>query len=302
MRLTTGILGVCLLTWCLGFCDDVVAAEPQPEFFPRPTDAQLKYESELSASTQFSFADTPLDDVIGFIRDYHNIAILIDLVDLQNVGMDPEAPINLELNGISLRSGLKHLLEPLNLGYAIEREVMVIKTRETLSREFISRTYPVGDLVERSGTEDGFLSPETQGGELVEVLRTAIGKSAWDPETDAGIIYSPRSQALVIRQTREVQDEILEQLRHLRAALAVRELRELRDGVPQNTIPVPRLPLDEPTPIPSRRDDAPTSKPLQDPPDPMKDGNAVGPEDAFERLLDSPDPGSFFWASYRRQS
>jgi hypothetical protein len=308
MRLTTGVLRVCVLSCCWTAHGLSIAAEPQPEFFPRLTDAQLKYDSELSSLTQFSFAETPIEEAIGFVRDYHNIAVLIDTVDLRNQGIDPQAPaVSLELQKVTLRSALKHLLEPLSLGYAIEREVMVIKTRETLSHEFLTRTYPVGDLVERSWTPGGFEplpEPETEGDELVEVLRTAIGKSAWDPETDAGIIYAPRSQALVVRQTREVQDEILEQLRHLRAALAVRELRELRDGVPQNTIPAPKFPLDSPTPIPGLPQEAPAKKPSREPDalDPMKDGNAVGPDDAFERLLDSPDPGSFFWASYRRQS
>ncbi len=304
MHQTTAILGVGVLSWCLAACGLGMAAEPQPEFFPRPTGAQLEYESALSALTQFSFNETPFEEVIGFVRDYHNIAVLIDTVDLGNQGIDPQVPVNLELHKVSLRSALKIMLEPLELGYTIERDVMVIKTRATLSSEFLTRTYPVADLVETAGPLGELLPLDRQGEELVEVIRTAVGKSVWDPETDAGLIYSPRSRALVVRQTREVQDEILEQLRHLRAALAIRELRELRDGGPVNTIPAPKFPLDSPTPIPGLPQEAPATKPSRepDPLDPMKDGNAVGPDDAFERLLDNPDPGSFFWASYRRQS
>src|SRR5262249_44204837 len=53
----------------------------------------------------------------------------------------------LKLDGISLRSVLKLLLEPLQLTYIIEDEVMKITTATSAGAKLSTRVYYVGDLV-----------------------------------------------------------------------------------------------------------------------------------------------------------
>ena len=55
--------------------------------------------------------------------------------------------MNLVLSGITLRSGLKILLQDLQLTYVIEDEVMKITTVDLANERLSTRVYPVGDLV-----------------------------------------------------------------------------------------------------------------------------------------------------------
>jgi hypothetical protein len=58
-----------------------------------------------------------------------------------------DEPINRTLSGITLRSAMKIILEPLGLTYIIEDEVMKITTIIAADEKLSSRVYPVGDLV-----------------------------------------------------------------------------------------------------------------------------------------------------------
>jgi hypothetical protein len=93
------------------------------------------------------FIDTPLKDAMEFIADAHEITILIDEVALTEEGVNLDEPINRTLSGITLRSALKIILEPLGLTYVIEDEVMKITTIIAADDLLSTRVYPVGDLV-----------------------------------------------------------------------------------------------------------------------------------------------------------
>jgi hypothetical protein len=72
--------------------------------------------------------------------------------------------VNMSLSGISLRSALKIILEPLALTYVIQDEVMRITT-ETKAEELMStRVYPVADLVIPVTTPQGGGSGAMGGG------------------------------------------------------------------------------------------------------------------------------------------
>lgn len=103
--------------------------------------------SALSERTDLEFTDVPLSDVIEFLRDYHQIPIWIDQTALQDEGIDTSLPITISLSGISLRSGLRLLLEPQGLTYIIEDEVMKITTQALADEALSTRVYPVADLV-----------------------------------------------------------------------------------------------------------------------------------------------------------
>jgi len=101
----------------------------------------------LDDETEFEFVDLPLRDVVDYLKQQHNIQIILDDQALLDEGIQPDEPINMSLSGISLRSALKIILEPLALTYVIQDEVMRITT-ETKAQEMMStRVYPVADLV-----------------------------------------------------------------------------------------------------------------------------------------------------------
>lgn len=111
--------------------------------------AEEKIQSALidPQGVDISFIDTPLSDAMDFLADAHDITIIIDEVTLNEENVPPDTPIDLELSGITLRSALKIMLEPLGLTYIIEDEVMKITTIIAAEEKLTTRVYPVGDLV-----------------------------------------------------------------------------------------------------------------------------------------------------------
>ncbi len=72
------------------------------------------------------FIETPLQDVIDFLKDFHQIEIQIDQKSLDDVGIGTDTPITRNLKGITLRSALRLLLRDLDLTYLIRDEVLLI--------------------------------------------------------------------------------------------------------------------------------------------------------------------------------
>jgi hypothetical protein len=108
---------------------------------------EKKITAALKSPTQVDFIETPLQDVIDFLKDYHGIEIQIDTKALNDVGIDPTTPITKNLKGISLRSALKLMLRELELTYVVQDEVLLITTPEEAETRLSTKVYPVADLV-----------------------------------------------------------------------------------------------------------------------------------------------------------
>ena len=108
-----------------------------------PTEASIL--QALDEPYQAEFFDMPLTDVIDDIKVNKRIPIIIDPVVADQI--DTGQTINLSLSGVTLRSVLKMILQPLELTYIIEDEVMKVTTIEEADLKFFIYVYPVGDLV-----------------------------------------------------------------------------------------------------------------------------------------------------------
>lgn len=144
------------------FPDEPPVRYPPPEVWRALTERRKKWrsvdlrknspieqriEAALNERTEISFSDMPLKDAIDFLKDLHEIQIVMDSAALTDEGVDPSAPVSLELAGITLRSALRLLLEPLALTYVIRDEVMMITTEAKAGEALSTRVYPVADLV-----------------------------------------------------------------------------------------------------------------------------------------------------------
>lgn len=114
-----------------------------------PNKMEQKIRASLANPTEVSFAETALEDAIKYLGDYHRINLWIDRATLQDEGVSLETPVTLQLSGVSFRSTLKLLLEPHQLTYLIEDEVMKITTSTKAADRLTTRVDPVGDLVIR---------------------------------------------------------------------------------------------------------------------------------------------------------
>lgn len=109
--------------------------------------AEVKIRRALNEPTHLEFVETPLSDVVAYLKDLHGIEIQLDGQALEEVGISPETPVSRTLRGISLRSALKLMLAPLDLAYVIKNEVLLITTQEKVNTELTTKVYPVADLV-----------------------------------------------------------------------------------------------------------------------------------------------------------
>ena len=109
--------------------------------------AEAKILEALDDDTRLEFIETPLDQVVDFLKDQHGINIELDAGELDNVGIGTDVPITRNLKGITLRSALRLMLKDLELTYVIRDEVLLITTPEEAEAELVTKVYPVGDLV-----------------------------------------------------------------------------------------------------------------------------------------------------------
>lgn len=171
----------------------------------------------LERSTAMDFVDTPLSEVMAFLKDFHQIQIQFDQPALEETGVAIDTPVTRDLKGIELRSALRLLLEPLDLTYVVKNQVLLITSLDVASEMLERRAYPVADLVRKP---DG--SADYSG--LIRVITSTIKPDSWE-EAGGPARIVPYRGTLVIGQLEAVHDDIAKLLRMLRsdAAVAARE-------------------------------------------------------------------------------
>ena len=145
------------------FPDDPPVVYPDSEVWKRMTDRRVeKYSSmdlaqssqaekqlneALAKPTQISEVETPLPMVIDKLKDQHQIGIQLDTAALEEERLDPELPITLDVNGISLGAALRLMLTSNDMMFVIEDEVLKITTATRAEESQSTRVYPVADIV-----------------------------------------------------------------------------------------------------------------------------------------------------------
>ncbi|QDT25366.1 hypothetical protein [Gimesia panareensis] len=212
----------------------IASVVPQPTFYPILTEHEQRVEDELVKETTGNFPEIPLHEVITFFSELHNIPIQIQKKDLEEIGLSPDEPVDVNLKDISLKNALDFILEPLNLTYVVDHNMLLITSRQKAEQIFKTRVYPVGDLCSSS--------PEDYAVLEAVILNARVGR--WSPAVmeqqisgypapynkagsnslnlKGGTISGyPQSQSLVITQTYHAQkaiEKLLEDLRTARAA------------------------------------------------------------------------------------
>ena len=113
----------------------------------KPNSAEKKINEALKSPTVMEFVETPLEQVITFLKDYHKIEIQLDKKALEDGSVTTDTPITINIKNISLKSGLRLMLRNLNLTYMIRDEVLFITTQEEADARLVTKVYPVADLV-----------------------------------------------------------------------------------------------------------------------------------------------------------
>ncbi|MGH7138425.1 MAG: STN domain-containing protein, partial [Pirellulales bacterium] len=135
---------------------------PDPEVWQMLTERRKKYKSvdltqhgenesrilaALDEKTELEFTDQPLEDVIEYLAQAHEINIQLDQKALTDAGVGSDTPVTRNVKGITLRSALKLILSESDLTYIIRNEVLMITSKTEAESMLSTRVYPVADLV-----------------------------------------------------------------------------------------------------------------------------------------------------------
>ena len=82
----------------------------------------------LKSPTQIEFTETPLKDVLDYLKDLHHIEIQLDEKALREAGISESTEITHNVNGVPLHSGLRSILWPRGLDCFIHNEVLFVTT------------------------------------------------------------------------------------------------------------------------------------------------------------------------------
>ena len=154
--------------------------------------AEQKIETTLKSPTKLEFVDTPLTDVIDYLKDYHQIEIQLDKKALEEASIDPAVTVTENLNGVSLKSALRLMLGKVGLTYVIQNEVLLITTTQAAESRLRTTVYPVADLVGQYRDENGTVWSDYES--LMEMIKTTVQPNTWDEVGGTGLDRQVRNQ------------------------------------------------------------------------------------------------------------
>jgi hypothetical protein len=175
------------------------------------------------------FNNAKLDEVIAYFQEYSGLNFHLDPDARAKEGEDG-GRITLRLKDVTLKTALKLLLNPRDLGAVYRDGVIVIAPKAKLGSLTVTRVYDVRDLLFRLRDFAGprvelsvpggagaalagasFTLEEEPKGEITEefladLIKTNTGDRSWDDSTAATI--SQINGLLVISQSKPVHEEI----------------------------------------------------------------------------------------------
>ncbi|NQT39912.1 MAG: hypothetical protein HQ581_20635 [Planctomycetes bacterium] len=178
--------------------------------------------------------DEPLSEVIARLRREHKVQMVFDRREIEQVlGIVPEEIFvpACDFPGISLGAALELMLEPLELTWVIDKDVLLITTREKEENLMTTKVHDVGDLVMYRDGQGRILADYDS---LEEMITTNILQESWEEVGGPGTISHKRytnAETLVVRQTTRIHERIEKLLADIRA-IARKNLARGGDSLP----------------------------------------------------------------------
>lgn len=169
----------------------------------------------LDEKTFVEFLDEPLVKVIEYFRVRHRIEIQIDVRALKGVCLAIDVPVSRDLRNVKLRSALNLILGDLDLTWTIRDEVLWITTPEVAQEYVYARVYDVTDLTKLVDEAGNPVDPDFDS--WINLIYMSVQPDAWDTHPTIYPLEYRGARVLVIRQTREVHEEIARLLADLKA-------------------------------------------------------------------------------------
>lgn len=197
-------------------------------FYPALTKREQHIQTALQADTECDFPDVPLSKALNSLQRQHGVNMFLDGLALKEQGLTADEPINVSMSGVSFKSALDIILEPLGLTYIVDGEVLKITTQEEAAHTLKVRIYPVADLCKTPDDYDALESVIYKTCVLTGPSRSkyypvgdlVLGRQG-EKKTPSGSVAAsisvvPQCKALVVNETDRVHMKIVDLLTQLR--------------------------------------------------------------------------------------
>jgi hypothetical protein len=139
----------------------------------------------------------------------------LDKAALSDEGIALDQPVTLKLAGVTLESVLHLLLEPVQMDWLVQDEVLKITTRSWAEKHPETRTYDIHNLLDAGHKHE----------DLIAAITKCIEPASWSgKQATAGISHT--GGVLVIRQSQRVHSDIAHLLEELDEIADTREAGE----------------------------------------------------------------------------
>jgi RNA polymerase sigma factor (sigma-70 family) len=160
---------------------------------------EKEIDKRLQRPVNLNFKGVPLSQVLADIRLSHGLNFMTDHRALERDGISPDGPVNVHLEGVSLKSALKLLLGGLELTYVVRDGAIVVTTPTAARGKLIRRIYQVEKL----------LGGDATGGSLIPLIMNNVEPETWQPRGGPGSIdFFPHTRCLIILQSPDVHEEV----------------------------------------------------------------------------------------------
>lgn len=204
-----------------------------------PAVRRIKTQLE-SGKANWSFSETPFQDVVTYIRTTNDVNIVVDPKVVQTFQLDG-TKVTLELRDIRLKDALNILLELYNLVYLYKDDVLFITAKDSdlakdvamavlhdirdltgQIKDFPGPRIKLTDVKQAASSGGGALfedTPQTGGAvltgeKLTELIKSSIAPDSWAKESEYSIAET--SGQLLVVHTEKVQQEIRNFLNDMR--------------------------------------------------------------------------------------
>lgn len=189
-----------------------------------------------SMRVTLDFANSSLDDVMSYLRDFSGLNLHI-ADEVRTKFTEDQLKVTIKVKDLTLKSALKLVLAGKDLGAVWKEGILAITTREKAQSSQVTRVYDVRDLLfavkDFPGPRVELASPSGGGGALTgasfaldeekaspitedfitEIIKSNTGDKSWE---EGGASITLANGLLVVSQTKRAHGEILKLLDMLR--------------------------------------------------------------------------------------
>jgi len=204
-------------------------------------DSQTLARLDKTISAEFP-VETPLQACLDYLANAVEVQVYVDQRALDDVGVQPDAPITINLKEVPAEMALRLMLRRLDLAYMLDHGVVIVTNTAEAENNLDARVYRIADLVRMpvaSQQVDPFSGPpgassaqvymRSRGDHpgavsfddlqaIIGLITSTIEPTTWDDAGGPGSI-APYRGTLVIAQTMRVHRKVEKLLNDLREAI-----------------------------------------------------------------------------------